>query len=71
MLHNLDEELATGSGPSRSLATRVKLDVHARLLAVLASTGETPAELVRRLVLVHIDAIGPQAGLHTRRATRP
>jgi hypothetical protein len=57
MLYDLDDDLATGSGPSRSLATRVKLDVHARLLAVLASTGETPAELVRRLVLVHLDAM--------------
>lgn len=58
MLNALDAHaLVTGSGPSRTLVTRIKLDAHDRLNAVLASTGETAAELVRRLVLVHLDAV--------------
>jgi len=60
MLHDLDTILA-GSGPSRPVSTRLKVDVHARLLDVQAETGETPAQLVRRLVLVHLDAMADTA----------
>jgi predicted DNA-binding protein len=59
MLHDLDDAAAmlAGSGPSRTVSTRIKLDLHAKLLDVEAQTGETPAALIRRLVAVHLDAM--------------
>jgi predicted DNA-binding protein len=49
--------LLPGSGPSRPISTRLKVDVHDRLTALLASTGGTHADLIRRLIIVHLDAL--------------
>ncbi len=47
--------LLPGSGPSRPISTRLKVDVHDRLTALLASTGGTHADLIRRLIHVHLE----------------
>ncbi len=57
MLHDANPMLQMGSGPSRPVSTRLKVAEYDRLTALLASTGGTSADLIRRLVHVHLDAM--------------
>jgi hypothetical protein len=57
MMQDIDTTLKAGSGPSQLLSSRIKIDAIDRLKVVLDETGETPSELIRRLVTVHLDAM--------------
>lgn len=48
------------TGPSRTLHTRLKVEDADALDGVLTETGETSSSLLRRLALVHLDAMDAQ-----------
>ncbi len=57
MLQDLDTLTDNETGRGRVYASRLRPAMATALDAVLASTGETASELIRRLVAVHLDAM--------------